>query len=190
MVESHVIPNSFQPLYGPEDIAREVCRLGADIDKWAEEVWNASHSEILAIPILRGGIFFFADLVRQIKHSVEIAPARTWAYENEAFKERVKIEVNIEEVPAKGRALLIIDDICDTGKTLHALGEAFMRAGALSVKAAVLVRREIPGQIYKPEWEGFVFHGSEWLVGYGMDNCDSWRNLPGIYTIKQNMSDS
>ena len=184
MSENEVMPNSFSTLYQPSDIAREVLRLGTAIDKWAGEVWLNSHTDVLAIPILRGGLFFLADLVRNISHSVEIAPTRAWGYEKNQPKSN-STHVNVNDVPAKGRSLLLVDDICDSGKTLLSLTQALMRNGAREVKAAVLIKRDIEGQAYNPEWVGFDYSGPEWIVGYGMDDCDRWRNLPGIYVIKQ-----
>lgn len=186
MTEDGIIPANFQVLYTPEEIAEKIRFLGAQIDQWAKEIWDSSHTDILAIPILRGGIFFFADLVRNIRHSVEIASARTWAYEtDQRAVQKAKVEVNITEVPAKGRAVLLVDDICDSGKTLHALTQALLGSGARVVKSAALVRREVKDQVFAPDWAGFEYQGSEWMVGYGMDDCDRWRNLPGIYIIRQ-----
>src|SRR5687768_15311755 len=106
-------PSNFKLLYSREEIGKAVERVGTEIDAWARATWDDSHTDILAIPILRGGLFFFSDLVREIQHSVEIAPARTWAYEDtENNVQRSQVRVNIESVPAKGRNVLLVDDIC------------------------------------------------------------------------------
>ena len=179
-------PSNFKLLYSESDIAQAVKRLGSEITTWAHDTWEDSHTDLLAIPILRGGLFFFADLVREIRQSVEIAPARTWAYEEKANAlQKTKVAVNIESVPAKGRNILLVDDICDSGRTLKALKESLLEAGARMVKSAALVKRELEGAACKPDWTGFAYEGPEWLVGYGMDDCDRWRNLPSIYIIKQ-----
>ncbi|RIL12387.1 MAG: hypothetical protein DCC75_00580 [Proteobacteria bacterium] len=186
MNDTFCIPSNFQLVYQPQAIAGAVERMGRDIGVWADQVWRESHTDLLAIPILRGAIFFFADLVRAIPHSVEIAPARTWAYEDtENNKQRPQVQVNLEQVPAKGRSVLLVDDICDSGRTLHVLKQALLQAGARVVKSAVLVKRELPGENMDPDWIGFTYKGPEWLVGYGMDDCDRFRNLPGVYTILQ-----
>lgn len=180
-----MIPENFRPLYSPQDISQAVSKIGKEIDVWADEVWQKSHTDILAIAILRGAIFFFSDLVREISRSVEIAPARTWAYENENFVQKDKVTVNIEGVPAKGRHVLIVDDICDTGKTLSAIKQALLDVGACEVRTAVLIKRVLKEPTFEPNWVGFNYQGPEWFVGYGMDDCDRWRNLPSVSIIQQ-----
>jgi len=184
MLQVPQLPANFQLLYGEQQIAEAVRGLGRQTSAWAAEVWRQSHTHILAIPILRGAIFFFADLVRQIEHSVEIAPARAWAYEKNLNPQPV-IKLNLEAIPARGRAVLLVDDICDSGRTLHALKNAVLEAGALVVKSVVLVKRMSAGETFEPDWAAFKYPGAEWLVGYGMDDGDRWRNLPAIYVIKQ-----
>ncbi len=179
-----MIPTSFRLLYSDEDIQKAVRRLGAEIGDWANGTWDESHTDLLAIPILRGGLFFFADLVREVSQSVEIAPARTWAYEdNENAVQKMQVKVNIDSVPAKGRNILLVDDICDSGRTLKVLKQHLLDAGARVVRSAVLVRRKLKDAVFEPDWIGFEYDGSEWLVGYGMDDCDRWRNLPSIHII-------
>ena len=184
------LPVQYQSLYGPNEIAATVDKMGQEISLWAAEAWRSGHTDILTIPVLSGGIFFFTDLVRRISYSVEIAPARAWAYEETPHQQRVTLEVNIQHVPAKGRSVLLVDDICDSGRTLKVLSEMLLEAGALTVKSAVLVKRELGKQTFAPDWVGFHYQGPEWLVGYGMDNNDRWRNLPGIYVIRQSEQES
>lgn len=181
-----MVPANFQTLYSAHEIARAVAAMGQEVSQWAEEVWRSSHTDILAIPVLRGGIFFFADLVRQVRSSVEVAPARTWAYEpSQNAVQRASVKVNIESVPARGRAVLLIDDICDSGRTLATLSSALREAGATEVRSAVLVWRKTAEQEFSPDWAAFSYPGTEWLVGYGMEDSNRWSNLPDIYVIRQ-----
>lgn len=185
MAESAILPPHFKLLYSREEIAAEVKRLGADISAWAADVWRASQTDVVAIPVLGGAIFFFADLVREISRSVMIAPARAQGYNTASNVQRDKLEISIERVPCKGRSVLLVDDICDSGRTLGVLTKKLSEAGALEVRSAVLLRRELPTETFTPNWVGFSYSGTEWLVGYGMDDADRWRNLPSIYIIRQ-----
>lgn len=191
MTSELVLPQHLKCLYSAEQIEQRTVALGAEISTWTQQVWDASHTDVLTIPVLRGGIFFYADLVRQIANSVEIAPARTWAYEQVAAEGSSKpnelstVGVDIASVPARGRAVLVIDDICDSGRSLAFLAKELQAAGAREVRTAVLIRRELPDQKYTPDWVGFTYSGTEWLVGYGMDDSERWRNLPGVYVITQ-----
>lgn len=181
-----MIPANFKLLYSEQQIAESVARMGADISVWADEVWRRSHTDIITIPVLRGGIFFFADLVRKINHSVEIAPVRTWAYTNtENGVQRPEVKVSLDDVPAQGRSVLLIDDICDSGRTLAVLKQALLDAGALEVRSAVLIKRVLDQKTFEPDWVGFSYTGHEWFVGYGMEDCERWRNLPSSYIIQQ-----
>jgi hypoxanthine phosphoribosyltransferase len=182
---SVIIPPNFRMLYTTAQIERQVMRLGREISVWADQVWKNSSQDLLTIPVLRGGIFFFADLVRNVGHSVEIAPIRTWAYHNDQNVKRDEFRANMEGVDAKGRSVLLVDDICDSGRTLKKLSEAFLAAGATEVKSATLIKRLLKEPTFHPEWVGFDYDGPEWFVGYGMEDCDRWRNLADIYIIDQ-----
>ncbi len=191
MTTESTLPMHLRCLYSAEQIEGRVQELGAEISKWTKQVWDASHTDVLTIPVLRGGIFFYADLVRRISSSVEIAPARTWAYEQLVPEGSLKpdelatVGVDIASVPARGRAVLVVDDICDSGRSLAFLAKELRAAGAQEVRTAVLVRRELPEQQYAPDWVGFTYPGNEWLVGYGMDDSERWRNLSGVHVITQ-----
>lgn len=181
-----MVPANFQLQYKREEIDAAVHRMGGEITTWAKQVWQESHSDVVAIPVLRGGIFFFADVVRQIDASVEIAPIRTWVYESvENNVQREEARVSLEGVHVRGRSVLLVDDICDSGKTLKLLTKMLYEQGALEVKSAVLVKRILKEETFNPDWIGFSYHGSEWMVGYGMEDCNRWRNLQSIYVIRQ-----
>jgi hypoxanthine phosphoribosyltransferase len=177
-------PSQYKVLFSKEEIAREVARIGADISAWCEAAWKDSNVDVLAIPILRGGIFLFADLVREITHSVQIAPAQSWAYRpGENATQLASVRVDLNAVPAKGRRVLIIDDICDSGRTLKTLSDALYSMGAVEVRTAVLITREVVNQEHTPNWSCFSYSGAEWIVGYGMEDAERWRNLPFVGII-------
>ena len=180
------LPSNFRLQYDSTAIAKAVHSLGEEITSWAQEVWADSQKDIIGIPVLRGGIFFYADLVRHINHSVECAPVRTWAYEVDQTGVMLNsVKLSLEGVEPEGRSVLLIDDICDSGRTLHALTEAFLKAGAKEVKAAVLIRRAMEHETFDPQYVGFEYQGEEWFVGYGMEDKERYRNLDSIYIIEK-----
>jgi hypoxanthine phosphoribosyltransferase len=182
------IPANFSCVYSEQEIAVRVRELGQEINSWCQGVWSDSHTDVLVIPVLRGGIFFFADLTRQISNSIEIAPVRTTAYQagnTRAVADEVTIDVS--NLAVKGRVVLVVDDVSDTGGTLEALEATLMKMGAREVRTAVLVRRLLDTPSFVPCWVGFQYRGSEWIVGYGMDDNERWRNLPGVYIIKKDL---
>lgn len=180
------IPSDFKLLYSSKDIAKAVDTLGAAVSPWAQQVFSESGKDLLCVPILRGGIFFFADLVRAINASIELAPITTQAYvagQNLAQTETVSVDVM--GVESSGRSILLVDDICDSGRTLAAVKNVFLQQGAAEVQAATLIRREVADSAFNPEFVGFHFEGDNWFVGYGMEDGNRWRNLSDIYIIER-----
>ena len=177
------IPSKFKLVYSAEQIAEANKRLGAEITAWAHTVWARSHTDLMTIPVLRGGIFFFADLVRSISASVELFPTSASSYVGTEQQHGVK--VSLDDIPARGRSVLLVDEICDSGKTFKVLSAALKERGAFEVKKEALVTRKIPNPAHVPDWIGFEYDGPEWLVGYGMDDADRWRNLDSVYMLRQ-----
>lgn len=185
-VSGRRIPANFSPVFSHDEIDARIKTLGAEISGWCEGVWKDSHTDVLALPVLRGGIFFFCDLVRQLSASVEVAPIKTESYEagtNGVMKNEVAI--HFERLAVKGRVVLVVDDVCDSGRTLEALEKNLLARGAREVRTAVLIRRLLDTPSFVPCWVGFQYKGPEWFVGYGMDDNERWRNLPGVYVIKR-----
>ena len=182
------IPAHFSLLFSEREIASRIKALGTEISSWREGVWKDSHTDVLAVPVLRGGIFFFADLVRQVSGSIEVAPIRTEAYESGSNgKQKNEVAIWADRLAVKGRVVLLVDDVCDSGRTLEALEKALLERGAREVRTAVLIRRLLETPTFVPCWVGFQYEGPEWFVGYGMDDNERWRNLPGVYVIKRDV---
>jgi hypoxanthine phosphoribosyltransferase len=180
------IPAHFSCVYSEREIASRIKALGAEISSWCEGVWRDSHTDVLALPVMRGGIFFFADIARQITTSVEIAPITVKAYEPGANAvKRESLGIDVESLAVKGRVVLIVDDVSDSGRTLEALEKELLARGAREVRTVVLVRRLLDTPSFVPCWVGFQYKGPEWFVGFGMDDNGRWRNLPGVYVIKR-----
>ena len=181
----HQIPANFKLQYSRAEIASRVKELGREIDDWCKSVWADSRTDVVAIPVLRGGIFFFADLVREISSSIEIAPVRSVAYDPKSNSAtEVSIDLYAESLPIKGRVVIIVDDVCDSGRTLEELERALLARGAREVRSVALVLRLLPRPTFVPCWVGFEYKGPEWFVGFGMDDNEHWRNLPEIHVIR------
>jgi hypoxanthine phosphoribosyltransferase len=181
------IPANFRLQYSQEQILSRVKELGAEIDEWCKSVWRESRTDVVAIPVLRGGVYFFADLSRHIGSSIEIAPVKTSAYDagTNAAKE-VTVDQFADPVQIKGRVVLVVDDVCDSGRTLEQLESSLLERGAREVRTVVLVRRLLPRPTFVPCWVGLEYSGPEWFVGYGMDDNERYRNLPDVYVIGRN----
>ncbi|MCB0321192.1 MAG: hypothetical protein KDD60_09720 [Bdellovibrionales bacterium] len=191
----NLIPSNFRKLYDKSEIQKQVERVAQEIDAWidagnvgAQEDGDGkkrnAERDVLALPVLRGGLYFYADLSRAIRNSLDCNPIQSWAYqgvENTALP--TGVSVNLSDFPVKGRRVLIVDDICDSGKTFDAIQQRLLDRGAVEVVAAALIQRVGIELKFTPRWVGFTYDGPEWFVGYGMDDGGRWRNLPEIYLI-------
>ena len=154
-------------VFSKEEIAKCVERLALDLAPILSE-------ETVAIPVLKGGMFFAADLLRALPYSVYISPVTVSSYKENEVQGKVKIS-GLEDV--EGKQLCLIDDICDSGESFLALKEAI--TGAKSVVTVSLIKRT--GSPFSPDYVGFEYKGDGWLIGYGMDDNGKNRNLDGIY---------
>jgi hypoxanthine phosphoribosyltransferase len=178
------VPQHYQILYSKEQIDERIQALGKEIDSWIDTTSPSGSRDVLALPVMRGGLYFFADLSRAMENSLEVNPVQSWAYngeENTALP--TGVTVRFSDLPVKGRRVLVIDDICDSGRTLKTIHEDLTARGAAEVQVVVLVRRAVGEPSFSPQWCGFEYDGPEWFVGYGMDDGSRWRNLPEIYLV-------
>ena len=177
------VPEHYQKQYTREQISTRIAELGGEITKSYADMLRDGE-QILAVCVLRGAIFFFADIVREIQYPVEPVFCRAESYNSDNKQATGKgVRVSVDEVLAQGRHILLIDDICDTGLTLLKLHNVFLDLGAKSVRSAVLVHREVDGSKYEPTWSAFNYGGREWFVGYGLDDGGRNRNFPDVYVV-------
>lgn len=181
----HQVPETFQLLYSAESIARRVGELGEEVSRWCRSVRDQTGRDVVAIPVLRGAIYFFSDITRAIDTSVEVAPVRASAYDNSVIgAQHHSVWITADGLDVRGRVVLVVDDVCDSGRTLEELERALIERGAREVRSIVLVRRLLNVPSFVPCWVGFEYRGKEWFVGYGLEDKERWRNLPGVYGMR------
>ena len=185
-----LVPIEFKLFKTREEIAQYVNKLGQEISTWLSQL--PENERVIAMPIMRGAFFFGADLLRAVNSPVQISPYRVKRYDATTNKPLNDIEkLGDFDVDVRGRRILIIDDICDTGITLHRLTNALKELGATEVRSSVLIRREIPEvETFSPEYVGIHYSGPEYFVGYGLDNMDLWRNTPDLYIMEPVVSET
>lgn len=178
------LPADFKLAYSASKVTERVRLVGEEITPWVKAAEALTEQQVLCICVLRGGVLFFTDLIRAIPSSVEMTFCRTWSYSsanNERNTDRVR--VSVDDVVAHGRAILLIDDICDTGSTLQKLRKVFLDLGAREVKTAVLIHRVLENSLFTPDYRGFDYKGDDWFVGYGMEDKNRFSNLSEIYIV-------
>jgi hypoxanthine phosphoribosyltransferase len=161
-------------LISEEDIRRRVDLVAADIAQAYEG------RPLTIVGVLTGCLVFLADLIRRLDLPLRIALVQASSYRGTATTAG-ELHVQDELLPdLKGRHILLIDDILDTGKTLKHLTAYLRTLGTASVRTAVLLRKEGRQEVeIEPDFVGFSIP-NEFVVGYGLDYDDEYRNLPFI----------
>ncbi|MCC6932054.1 MAG: hypoxanthine phosphoribosyltransferase [Deltaproteobacteria bacterium] len=152
---------------------------------WAKDVAGKTQQPLLAVCLLRGAMIFFSDLVREIDCPVEFEVCRLSFYCDKTDS-KINNTIPSDYVPfdVSGRAILLVDDFCDTGDTLKALHDSLLSRQAADIRSVTLLLRNSQYAVYKPYWSALEVARKEWVVGYGLDNKNKNRNLKDIYYIE------
>ena len=170
-------------------IAARVAELGSQISRELEADvarTGAGINDIVLIPIMTGGIVFVADLMRQMALKLSLRVVTVSSYpgistESKGAKIRGELPMDL-----KGKHVLVIDDILDSGQTLAVIKDALSEQEPASLRMCVLLRK--PAWRRKAEIEteyvGFDIP-DEFVVGYGLEYDGYYRNYPAIAVLKQ-----
>ncbi|MGI6109227.1 MAG: hypoxanthine phosphoribosyltransferase [Eubacteriaceae bacterium] len=138
----------------------------------------------LVISVLNGSFMFCADLLKKMNFPLELNFIQVSSYGNQT-ESSGEIQISGNRIDMKGRRVIIIEDIIDSGNTLKQLTEYFGTLGAESVETCVLLdkpsRREVD---IKPDYVGFEIE-DKFVVGYGLDYAQYYRNLPYIGVLDE-----
>ena len=155
------------------------------IDELGQALYEKFHDRNpLFLGVLKGSVVFMADLVRacQIKSDIEFIAVSS--YQNATVSSgRVQITHDLQQ-DITGRHLIIVEDILDSGNTLAFLRDYFMTKGAASITIVTLLDK--PSRRTKAitaDLSGFTVP-DEFVVGYGLDYCQQYRNVPYIGVLK------
>lgn len=164
-------------LFSKEKISQEISRLAKEINR------DYGDEEILVVGILKGSFIFIADLVRELTGPVSIDFMRLASYGSETQSSGI-VELRKDiELPVFDKNLLIIEDIVDSGLTLDTLVEKLLLKRPRSLKICTLLEKtsQREGSI-KPDYVGMSID-SGFVVGYGLDFNEQYRQLDGIYLL-------
>lgn len=152
---------------------------------WLDDKFASATVPPLAICVLKGGVFFFCDVVRAMKTPVQPEFMTVSSYGNASISSgKLKIIMDLN-IPVDGRDVILIEDIIDSGNTVFRLKELIIERRAKSFTTVTLldkpVRRTLP---VKADYTCFEV-GNEFIVGYGLDYAENYRNLPYIGVLKR-----
>ena len=169
-------------------IAKRVAELAKQIA--ADHAAHESVGEVTLIPILTGAIIFCADLMRQITLPMRIGLLTVSSYPGASLQTQGSTVLAKQLGDLSGRHVLLVDDILDSGGTLQLVVPLLRSMGPASVKSCVLLRKDRPAAQATPvDYVGFEIP-DEFVVGYGLDYDDYYRNLPDIVTLKRSVTDA
>jgi hypoxanthine phosphoribosyltransferase len=160
-------------------------RIAAAVKRLAGEIRQDYYNKNpLFIGVLKGSFIFLSDLIRYLDFPLEIDFIRLGSYGNSTRSSGCVTLLAEPCTAVSGRHILIVEDIVDTGLTVDFLREYLQRHGAASIKICSLAdkpsRREVPVEI---DYLGFTVP-DKFLVGYGLDRCEKYRNIPDICVIE------
>lgn len=167
-----------ETLFSREEINDRVKELGKEISDAYKD------GELVVISLLRGSFIFAADLVREVSIPVEVDFLTTASYGHEEISSGNVEIVHDLRSDIKGKDVLIVDDIIDSGFTLQKVAEYLQSKGPKTVKIAVMLDKPSRRKVdVSPDFVGFTIP-DVFIVGYGLNYGDYYRNIPYIFTFK------
>lgn len=172
-------PDVEKILLNEEEIAAIADRLGAEISK------DYEGKNPLVVGILKGCVVFFSDVIRRITCDCELDFMVVSSYG--ATTESTGMVQILKDVVAdiNGRDVLIVEDIVDSGCTLFNVKKVFMKRGAKSVKICTFLDKPARRKAdIKSDYVGYDIP-DEFVVGYGLDYAEKYRNLPYLGVLRR-----
>jgi len=165
-----------------EQLAARITEIGQTISR------DYAGKDLILVCVLKGGVLFLSDLVRAIRapHAIDFMAISSYGGARTESSGVVRILMDLN-VSIEGRNVLIVEDIIDTGRTLTYITENLRTRNPASLKICTLLnkpsRRQVPVAL---DYVGFDIP-NEFVVGYGLDYNELYRNLPFVGVLKPEM---
>ncbi len=182
-MEYERLPGRLRTLISEEELQKRISHLAAAIDRDF-----ADSDPLLCIGVLKGSVFFMVDLLKQVKIPVAVDFFQTASYGGGTSPGEVRIRKDID-LTIRGKDVLLIEDIVDTGYTLRTILDLFRFRGARTVRLCALLDKVDAREVKVPiDYRGFPID-NVFVVGYGLDLDERYRNLPFIGVVEQEPDD-
>ncbi len=163
-------------------IAARVRELAAQIT--TDHAAASQGAGLTIVPIMTGAFIFCADLIRQIPFAIKLGLMTVSSYPGRSVLSQGPQMLASQVGDIAGRHVLVLDDVLDSGGTLRMVVPSLRNLGAASVKSCVLLRKDRPAaKGVEVDYVGFEIP-DEFIVGYGLDFNDYYRNVPDIVTLR------
>ena len=165
-------------LLSEDVINTRIRELAAQIDA------DYAGESVTLLCTLKGAVFFACELAKRITIPVFMEFIQTASYEGTQSTGTVSMKLDIPEEDVAGKHLIIIEDVIDTGRTLSVVKEMMLKRNPASLKVCSLLdKHECRVVPFEGDYIGFTI-GNEFVVGYGLDFDQKYRNLPYVGVIR------
>jgi hypoxanthine phosphoribosyltransferase len=172
------VAEAIEPFISQDALAQRVRELAGEIRR------DVPNDDLHLIAVLKGAVLFLGDLIREMSGSVSIDFMAVSSYAGTSSSGEVRVLKDLD-YGLEGRHVIIVEDIVDTGLTLHYLQEILKARNPKSLRTACLLskpsRRKIDVQV---DYIGFTID-DRFVVGYGLDLSERYRNLPYIGVFRE-----
>lgn len=165
-------------VFSEEEIARRVREMGAEIaDAYPDG------EDLLVLGLLKGSFIFLSDLVREITRPLQVDFLVASSYGSGTTSSGEVRLLYDPEARIEDRHVLLVEDIVDSGTTINRLIPLFQERKPRSLELCALLHKHLASDLTKePRWTGFDAP-AEFLIGYGLDHSEDFRNLPFIASL-------
>jgi hypoxanthine phosphoribosyltransferase len=164
----------FEVLLDQDQIARRIAEIGRQISND-----YAAQTPVL-VGVLKGGVLFLADLMREIKLPMELEFVSAASYRHGTTPSDNVVLGGDLSISLKGRHVLIVEGVVDSGKTVSAILEQIQKSRPASVEVVTLIDKPASHRMKLDiKYKGFSI-GNDFVIGFGLDNTQKYRNLPFI----------
>jgi hypoxanthine phosphoribosyltransferase len=164
-------------LFTREQIDRRVAEMAREISA------DFAGTELIALCVLKGAVFFCADLVRQMSMDVALDFIQVSSYGNQKYSSGVVTILKEPQLDMRGKSVLIVEDIVDSGLSIREVNSYIESRGAARVKTASFLdkpkARKVP---FSPDYVGFSID-PQFVIGYGLDFAEKYRNIPEVQVL-------
>jgi hypoxanthine phosphoribosyltransferase len=164
-------------LISREQIETRVAEMATEISA------DLEGSDVIALCVLKGAVFFCADLVRHMTMDVALDFIQVSSYGNQKYSSGVVTILKEPQLDMRGKAVLIVEDIIDSGLSIREVHNYIESRGAAMVKTASFLdkpkSRKVP---FTPDYIGFSID-PQFVIGYGLDFAEKYRNIPEVQVL-------
>jgi hypoxanthine phosphoribosyltransferase len=164
-------------LFSQAQINQRVAEMGKQISA------DLAGDDVIALCVLKGAVFFCTDLVRSMDMDVAMDFIQISSYGNQKYSSGVVTILKEPQLDMKGKAVLIVEDIIDSGLSMREVFNYIESRGAAKVKTATFLdkpkARKVP---FHADYVGFSIE-PQFVIGYGLDFAEKYRNIPEVQVL-------